>query len=289
MANNAKAWLAAAALLGAAWQASAAPAAVVEGVQMPAWVDRGGRSYPLAPGMELRSGDQLRTGAESRVLLRFGEGSAVKLGENAALRIVELAPSDNVFRSAMRVLQGAFRFTTAVVAKQRRRDVQVGIATVTLGIRGTDVWGRARDERQIVCLIEGSVEVGAPGEAPVTLDQPRQFYRRDQGQAQPVGFVEPQQLAEWARETEIEPGKGAAQSRGRWRVQLLSTPDMRKALALSEQLREAGYASRVIPDKDRETRLYRVRIQGLATKADAEALAARLRDQPGVSKPTVFR
>ena len=289
MATNPKAWLAAAALCLAAWQASAAPAAVVEGVQMPAWVDRGGRSYPLAPGMELRSGDQLRTGAESRVLLRFGEGSAVKLGENAALRIVELAPSDNVFRSAMRVLQGAFRFTTAVAVKQRRRDVQVSVATVTLGIRGTDVWGRARDERQIVCLIEGSVEVGAPGETPVTLDQPRQFYRRDQGKTEPVGFVEPQQLAEWARETEIEAGKGAARSAGRWRVQLLSTPDMRKALALSEQLREAGYASRVIPDKDRETRLYRVRIQGLATKADAEALVERLREQPGVSKPTVFR
>jgi hypothetical protein len=222
-------------------------------------------------------------------VLRFGEGSAVKLGENAALRIEELAPSDNVFRSAMRLLQGAFRFTTAVADKQRRRDVQVSVATVTLGIRGTDVWGRSRDERQIVCLIEGSVEVGAPGESSVTLDQPRQFYRRDQGKTQPVGFVEPGQLADWARETEIEGGTGAARVGGRWRLLLLSTPDMRSALMLSERLREAGYPARVIPDKDRETRLYRVRIDGLATKADGEALAARLREEPGVSKPTVFR
>src|SRR5688572_9075226 len=206
-----KAWLTAVLLLAAAGQAAAAPAAIVEGVQMPAWLDRDGRSAPLAPGMELRSGDHLRTGAESRVLLRLGEGSTVKLGENAALHIAELAPVEGVFRSALRVLQGAFRFTTAVVAKQRRRDVQISVATVTLGIRGTDVWGRSRDERQIVCLIEGSVAVGAQGEPPVVLDQPRQFYRRDQGQTQPLGFVEPQQLAEWARETEIEPGKGAAQ------------------------------------------------------------------------------
>ena len=284
-----KAWLMAAVLLGTAWQASAAPAAIVEGVQMPAWVDRDGRSAPLAPGMELKSGDHLRTGADSRVLLRLGEGSAVKLGENAALRIAELAPSDDVFRSAIRVLQGAFRFTTALAAKQRRRDVQISVATVTVGIRGTDVWGRSRDERQIVCLIEGSVQVGAPGEQPVVLDQPLQFYQRSQGQTQPLGFVQPQQLAEWARETEIEPGKGAAQRGGRWRVQLLSTPDLRKALALSDQLREAGYAAAVYPDKDRDTRLYRVRIHNLASKAQAEALAARLRDQPGVSKPSVFR
>ena len=284
-----KAWLTALMLLGAAWQASAAPAAIVEGVQMPAWIDRDGRSAPLAPGVELRAGDHLRTGADARVVLRLGEGSAVKLGENAALRIAELAPSEGVFRSAIRVLQGAFRFTTAAVAKQRRRDVQVTVGTVTLGIRGTDVWGRSRDERQIVCLIEGNVEVGAPGEPPVVLDQPRQFYRRDQGQTQPLGFVEPQQLAEWARETEIDPGKGAAQRGGRWRVQLLSTPDMRRAMALSEQLRESGYPAGVYPDKDRDTRSYRVRIHNLGSRAQAQALAARLQDFPGVSKPTVLR
>jgi hypothetical protein len=44
-----RAWLMAGVLLGAAWQALAAPAAIVEGVQMPAWVDRDGRSAPLAP------------------------------------------------------------------------------------------------------------------------------------------------------------------------------------------------------------------------------------------------
>jgi cell division septation protein DedD len=284
-----KAWLTALMVLGAAWQASAAPAAIVEGVQMPAWIDRDGRSAPLAPGVELRAGDHLRTGADARVVLRLGEGSAVKLGENAALRIAELAPSEGVFRSAIRVLQGAFRFTTAAVAKQRRRDVQVTVGTVTLGIRGTDVWGRSRDERQIVCLIEGNVEVGAPGEPPVVLDQPRQFYRRDQGQTQPLGFVEPQQLAEWARETEIDPGKGAAQRGGRWRVQLLSTPDMRRAMALSEQLRESGYPAGVYPDRDRDTRSYRVRIHNLGSRAQAQALAARLHDFPGVSKPTVLR
>jgi hypothetical protein len=285
-----RAWLMAAVLLGAAWQASAAPAAVVEGVQMPAWLDRDGRSVPLAPGMELRSGDHLRTGAESRILLRLGEGSAVKLGENAAFRIAELPPEEGgVFRSAIRVLQGAFRFTTAVVAKQRRREVQVTVATVTIGIRGTDVWGRSRDERQIVCLIEGSVEVGAPGEAPLVLDQPLQFYQRNQGQTQPVGFVQPQQLADWARETDLQPDKAVAQRGGRWRVQLLSTPDMRGAMALSEQLREAGYAASVYPAKDRDTRTYRVRIHNLASRAQAQALAAKLRDFPGVSKPSVLR
>ena len=60
-----------AALLAAVAQAApkraAAPQAVVEGVQMPAWVERarGGARIPLAPGMELR---RRRRGADRRRL-----------------------------------------------------------------------------------------------------------------------------------------------------------------------------------------------------------------------------
>ncbi len=276
-------------LLLVAWQAVAAPAATVEAVQMPAWMERSGRSSPLTPGMELRSGDQVRTGPESRVLIKLGEGSLVKLGENAALRIAELAPASDAFKAVMNVLRGAFRFTTAVVAKERRRDVSIRIATVTVGIRGTDVWGRSRDEREIVCLIEGSVEVAAEAETPLVLDRPRQFYHRQAGKTQPVGEVGPQQLAQWAKETDIEAGKGAVRRRGAWKVQLLSTANARDALQLSERVRQAGYPAAVYPEKDGEKRIYRVRIQNLPARADAQALAARLRASHDVPKAEVRR
>ena len=42
-----------------------------------------------------------------------------------------------------------------------QRDVNVRVEQVTIGVRGTDFWGRSRDARQIVCLIEGAIEVGA--------------------------------------------------------------------------------------------------------------------------------
>jgi hypothetical protein len=276
-------------LLLVAWQAVAAPAATVEAVQMPAWMERSGRSSPLTPGMELRSGDQVRTGPESRVLIKLGEGSLVKLGENAALRIAELAPASDAFKAVMNVLRGAFRFTTAVVAKERRREVSIRIATVTVGIRGTDVWGRSRDEREIVCLIEGSVEVAAEAETPLVLDRPRQFYQRQAGKTQPVGEVGPQQLAQWAKETDIEAGKGAVRRRGAWKVQLLSTANARDALQLSERVRQAGYPAAVYPEKDGEKRIYRVRIQNLPARADAQALAARLRASHDVPKAEVRR
>jgi len=283
----------AALLGGAALQALAAPAALVEGVQMPAWVERAGagqvRRIPLAPGMELRGGDEVRTGAGSRVYLKLAEGSLVKLGENASLRILEIAPDrGGLFRAALNVLEGAFRFTTDALARERRRDVSIRVATVTAGIRGTDLWGKSdREDRQIVCLIEGRIEVGAEGEAPVTMDQERQFYRREKGQTAPIGFVEPAQLVQWAQQTEIADGQGAARLGGKWRVTLATAPTQSEALEVYGQLRTAGYAAEIHPAKAGEKRIYVVRISRLPTKADAEALAAQLRGKHGVEEPKV--
>jgi len=283
----------AALLVLAALQAAAAPAAVVEGVQMPAWLERavggGMRRIPLAPGMELRGSDQVKTGAGSRLHIRLAEGSLVKLGENASLRILDIAPDrGGFFRAALNVLEGAFRFTTDVLARERRRDVSIRVATVTAGIRGTDLWGKADSgDRQVVCLIEGRIEVGAEGEAPVTMDQARQFYQREKGQAKPIGFVEPAQLAQWARETEIADGQGAARRGGKWRVTLARADSQSEALAVYDQLRTAGYAAEIHAAKAGAKRVYLVRISRLPTKGDAEALAAQLRGMHGVEEPRV--
>ena len=257
---------------------------------MPAWIERpGGSRVPLAPGMELKDGDQVRTGANSRLLVKLSEGSLVKLGENGHLRITEVNPQhDGIFKAALGVVEGAFRFTTDALAKGRRRDVRISVATVTAGIRGTDLWGKSdRADRQIVCLIEGRIEVGAEGESPVTMDQPRQFYQRTRGQTAPIGFVEPAQLGEWAKETEIAAGTGAARRGGRFRVSLAQADTQAAALAVYDQLRDAGYAARILPMKVGEKLVYDVRIGNLPSKAEAEALAAQLRGKHGVVEPKV--
>jgi hypothetical protein len=272
--------------LGAA-QALAAAAATVEGVQMPAWVERGGQRMALAPGMELKAGDQLNTGAGSRLVVKLAEGSLVKLGENGSLRFAELDPAREMFRAALNVLEGAFRFTTDVLAKGRRREVSIRAATVTAGIRGTDLWGRARAKNEIVCLIEGQVEVGAEGEPAVTLDQPLQFYQRQEGTTQPVGFIARQQLDQWASEVELEAGKGVARRGGRWSVRLASADNQNDALRVYDELRNAGYPAEIFPTMDGDKRVYVARIRSLPSKVEAQALADRLRGRFGIENPSV--
>ncbi len=265
----------------------AQPAASVEAVQMPAWVERNGRRTPLLPGMELRAGDQIFTGAGSRALVRLAEGSVVKLGENGTLRFTQIDRSQEIFKAALGVLQGAFRFTTDLIGKNRKREVDIRVAQVTAGIRGTDLWGRGRKDNEVVCLIEGEIQVGAEGEAAQTLNQPLQFYRRVDAKTQPIGSIDVKQLGEWAKETEIEDGKGSLRAGGRFSVALVSAPDQKSALAVYDELRNAGYPAEILPRKEGEQVLYVLRIRQLATRAEAQALADSLKGKFGITEPRV--
>ena len=272
----------------AAAPAMAAPAAVVEGVQMPAWVEHDGVRTPLAPGMALVAGDQISTGADSRLLVRLAEGSQVKLGANATLAITEMQPNrGGFFRAALHVLEGAFRFTTEALAKARRREVSITLNTVTAGIRGTDLWGRSTQAKQIFCLIEGKIEVKPDNEGAITMDRPLEFYQRERGKSLPVGQVSPEQLAKWAAETEIEKGAGAAMRGGKWKLTLATTSTQGDALDLYVRLRAGGYPARIYPARSGGRRVYRVRITQLPSRTEAEALAGRLRGKLGVAEPKV--
>ena len=264
--------------------AVAAPAAIVDAVQMPAWVDRAGKQMPAAAGMELIATDTVRTGAGARVYLKLPEGSTVRLGENAKLHLAELVPErGGLVKGVIDVLSGAFRFTTEALAKPRPRDFKFRVSTVTIGIRGTDLWGRSVSQNEIVCLIEGKIEVGALDEKPVQMDQPRQFYRREQGKTQPLDFVTSERLAEWAKETDITAGAGAVRRGGKWKVVLAQTESKTEAGALLEKLHAAGYAA----ESKAQGKRHVVLIAGLPSKAEAEALAAKLRGQHGVADPKV--
>jgi len=279
--------VAATALLMPDESALAQVAAIVEGVQMPAWIERDGRRLPLIPGMELRRGDQIVTGAGSRVMVKLAEGSLIRLGENGKLAFTELSPTRQLFKAALDVLEGAFRFTTDVVAKARKREVAIRAAQVTAGIRGTDFWGRSRQGNEIVCLIEGEIEVAADGEQPMSMNQPLQFYRRIDSKTQPLGTVDKKQLEQWSAETELQAGKGAARRGGRFSVLLASAEEQNSALALYDELRNAGYPAEIWPVKQADKLAYVVRIRQLPSRAEANALAGKLRGKFGITEPKV--
>ena len=199
---------------------------VVEGVQMPAWVERAnGARDALTLGTSLSNKDRVITGPGARALLRLADGSLIRLGENGMLALDDLGQKKfqlkDVVTASLDVLSGAFRFTTQALTKFRgERDVKVRIVTITIGIRGTDLWGKADAAKDIACLIEGKVDV-TRGDQAFTMDQPMSFYVAPKDKpGEPVAPVPKEQLAKWAAETDIAAGAGALRKGGKWRVYL---------------------------------------------------------------------
>jgi hypothetical protein len=169
------------------------------------------------------------------------------------------------------IVAGAFRFTTDPGSK-RRRDVAIQARLATAGIRGTDLWGKSTDERSLICLLEGKITVASEGHPEVVLDTPLDYYQRPREGAPSVAKVDPKQLEEWAKETELTPGAGAAVAGGKWRVVAAANVARDQALALNRSLRQAGYPSEIV-QKDGA---WAVQVRGLAGEAEARALAGGL-------------
>lgn len=299
-------------LASSAW---AMPDVMVSGVKMPAWVVRGDERLPLAPDMELRSDDVLITGPGARALLTSVDGSAIKLGENARIQLAGMAQhraDEPMFTALLDVAKGAFRFTTSTLGKLRKREVMVKVAGATVGIRGTDVWGKVggsmkvadmekammgkpmeghdKDEKlafNVVCLIEGQIEVAHGSAEAFTMNEPMTFYVMPKDE-QPMAVTElsREQLDKWALETEIVAGQGAVRSGGRWKVNLLEVEDEAAALSAHEQMRFSGYDARV---QLLAAGKFSLHILHLPSREEALALAQELIGKMGVQSPTVSR
>lgn len=254
-------------------QAGWAAQVQVDGVVMPAWLERGRIVKPLLLGAELENGDVIRTGNGARVYLQMADGSVVKLGERARLQVGGLEQRRDVFRAALDVLQGAFRFTTSQLNKlQTKRDVTLRVATITAGIRGTDVWGKSTADADLFCLIEGQAAV-THGERQYDLNETMTFVRAERNQpAGEVRGVSVDQLNKWALETDIAAGQGGQQVGGRWQLVLGEFASTREALALYDELRREGFAARLFPQGKR----VRVRLIDFASAEEAQAMAKRV-------------
>ena len=260
--------------------AQAAPDAVVEGVQLPAWITRDAGRRPLAIGTQLRSDDLIVTGANARLLLRLGDGSRVKLGENGRLKLADLVhrPKEGFIAATLNVLEGAFRFTTEAAGRKRtHRDITVHLSTLTAGIRGTDIWGKNLGDREVLVLIEGKVTATRAGDAPVQMNDPLTYLQAPRSGPAVVAAVPLEQLKAWAAETEIADGAGALRKGGRWKLYLGGYRQQLEALSLYDSLRREGYPVRIQPELAEGAQVYRVRLAGFSTEQEANALGARLK------------
>lgn len=259
-------------------------AALVEAVQFPAWLERGGRSVPLTPGTQLQAADRIFTGDGARVQVTFPDGSVVKLGEKALFGVEKWEAGGGV-RATLSVVTGAFRFTTDPAAKVAARDVTIRVRNLTAGIRGTDLWGRATDDSALVCLLEGSITVAAEGHATLTLARPLDAYQRKGDAAPAVAKVDAAKVGEWTQETDVQKDAAVGRIGGRWRVIAGVFASRAEAAGLNRMLRGEGYPAEVTGGGSGP---FAVQVPGFAGESEARALIGSLRSFRGVTLPSVM-
>lgn len=124
----------------------------------------GDANQALAEGASVFLNEVVSTGAEARLEVTFVDGTAVTLGERAAMTLDTFVfqPAESVSKVRLGVT-GAFRFVSGQASKLANADVAVATPVATAGIRGTDFWAGPIDGQALgVLVLEGQVSVTNP-------------------------------------------------------------------------------------------------------------------------------
>jgi cell division septation protein DedD len=220
---------------------------------------------------------QVATGVNARLLLRLATAAWSSSARTVNCRFRTVAAPAAVSRKRAQGAGGRIRFTAAATRTRARRDITVQFATITAGIRGTDIWGKNLGDKEVLVLIEGKVTVTRAGDAPLEMKDPLTYLQAPKTGAATINAVPMEQLKAWAAETEIAAGHSAIRKGGRWKLYLASYDRQAEALVLYDSLRGDGYPARILPQAGDDGQRFRVRIAGFANEQEANALGARLK------------
>src|SRR2546426_8333096 len=112
----------------------------------------GGPVRKLAEGDSLFAGERIRTGAGTVLQLDFTDKSRITLGPNTEFEVEKYfqagggGSGEEAFHS--RVLKGAFRYVSGLIARNKRQNVRITVAVATIGIRGTHFEGEVTERQQ---------------------------------------------------------------------------------------------------------------------------------------------
>jgi cell division septation protein DedD len=195
----------------------------------------------------------------------------------------------DLYRGALAVVEGAFRYSTTLLSAEYRRAMTIKTGNVaTIGIRGTDLWGRASSDSSFVALIEGNIGITTTDGTETRLDKPLLAFQADQNSPSGKRFaVELEDVLALAPETELDQGEGILVKNGPFAVHLTSFSHKSEALALRNQLLKQGYAADTSNFNSSEQPWFRVSVRGFASLADARSFSAMAKTQGMANSPWV--
>jgi hypothetical protein len=120
-------------------------------------LDKSGRIRPLQLKGVVLAGDQISTDKRSVAAIKLNDGAKFLVGAESKLVLDEFVygKSEQEDKLLARVVTGAFRFVSGLVAKKRPASMSVRLGAVaTVGVRGTTVGGEVVGESATVVLLD---------------------------------------------------------------------------------------------------------------------------------------
>src|SRR5712692_12111023 len=143
-------------LVAAAAEAATPPsvgrASRITGDQVSSAQAPGGPVRKLAEGDPLFAGERIRTGAGTVLQIEFNDKSRFTLGPNAEFEVERYlqaaggSSGEEAFHS--RIIKGAFRYVSGLIARKKRENVRITIAVATIGVRGTHFEGEVTERQE---------------------------------------------------------------------------------------------------------------------------------------------
>lgn len=267
----------------AALTAEAVPNALADLVQSPAWIERAGKKLPLAAGMEFLNRDRLLTGPGGRVVIRFADSSAVRVGENSVVAVNAMQQKKNgLFAGGLDLKSGDLRLISHEFAEAPvNRAINVRFGEVTAAVRGeADLTGTADEAADAVALRDGKAVMTHPLAADSTLlNVPLQVYRAEKGKApEALGEIDRFAGAVWGLRTQPFYDGGSQEKSGQWLLNF-GLFDKEQGRAVFDRLRQEGYAATIRKQLVKGVEYFELRLMNLVTEREAQSLAERLADK----------
>lgn len=220
----------------------------VKSLQPPAWKQDQKQRTALFPGDVIDTNTMIITGDNARVQLALPEGSIIELGENTRTKAPVAKTKPSIFEASIDMLIGAFRFTTAKVAKQRQRNILINLPSSTIGIRGTDLWGRSSKDSDFVVLIEGDIEIEHDSSQTVRLQTPATVYEAPAGGSpKAVRTIQTPELLSLAAETALIPTRSVMTNSTAYTLIIGSFMETQHATTLANSLHKKGFPASLEP------------------------------------------
>jgi hypothetical protein len=126
---------------------SATPAGSVGSLKGKVWI----QGNPVKEGDPVFAGSEIKTGSNSKAVIRFTDDSMFALGPNSQMAVNDFRykqdADDNVIST--NILKGTFRFISGLIAKKKPTSMNVKLGSVaTIGIRGTHVAGEVTERTE---------------------------------------------------------------------------------------------------------------------------------------------